>query len=1151
MEQEKFDYDVFLSYSWNDKEAVRVCATKLEGAGLKVWFDEPISPPGQAIALWPDSALDRSRTLVLFMSANALASNWTKLESGTLRFRDPLNKAKRFIPVRLDDVEPPDSLRENLFVDLRNPGDPDGFERLLDACRPPSEPSAESAKAVRRVQSTPGETYQLGVNARAIAFSASGEECLLASGIQLYKVSLERLRGSSRTAKVEPYLRLPHTVDFLAWDEGSDCVIAASAKQASVLDLTEEGQIRITLDFSKSRPLTSVCSLHGTVAIGLGDGSVRLSDADSGVAGKPFRGHSSPVTAICLFTSTLVSGGEDRTIRLWHAPTGRCIRVFEGHTGPIRHLAVTRNETLLVSGADDCTVRLWDLTSGMCLRIFHGHTAPVKRLVWSSEDRFFASAADDLTIRLWDSVTGGCLATLDGHRADVRELRWCTAGELLSADLSEVRRWRVDEVLRKAASSSLTDSQAASDSGDQVLYTNAKVLLVGESGAGKTGLSKRLALGVWELSASTVGAWATQWKLPVASGHQPIEREIWLWDFGGQADQRLIHQLYMDETSLVVLIFDGQKADVFDSLVQWDNDLRRASQTEFVKLLVAARVDASPLRISRTNIEAFRQDHGYRAFLETSALTGQGCEELKQAVIASIDWDRIPWRSSPRLFKLLKEEIVTLKDEGKILMRFNDLREMLVLKLHGRAGRFSDEQLKAVLSLLTGPGVISELDFGGWVLFQPQLINVYAQAVLRTMLEDKGELGCLLESDVLAGRLSFHDLERVPLDEEKFILLAMHHALLERGVCSREFTESGHLLVFPSYYKRQRPELRGHPAILVSYIFEGFVPEIYSTLVVRLHHTEAFARDKLWQDAADFKTRSGLQIGLKVTKRKDGTGLIEVYSDPAIPLGEKILFVRYVHEHLRQRGVNVQRRRHYVCPACSHPVAEVEAPANRLKRGLKDMGCLACDERIPLWDEIEEMYGSAKVTKEVQGLEDSVEVELDNESKERVLVGEVISAVALANQICREKNVSDHGIDAEIEFKDDSSQATGQMIFLQLKSGDSYLRNKSDGKEVFTIKKPRHAAYWIKQNCPVMLVIRSSDGEIRWMEIREYLREEYKERQKKAKEWGRLANDDEALPTQIEFQGEPFNTTSVLKWRARILRTNEKEKRGKPVAHRQ
>jgi GTPase SAR1 family protein len=44
----------------------------------------------------------------------------------------------------------------------------------------------------------------------------------------------------------------------------------------------------------------------------------------------------------------------------------------------------------------------------------------------------------------------------------------------------------------------------------QVQYTNAKVLLHGQSGAGKTGLSKRLALNDWQPSDSSVGAWATQ-----------------------------------------------------------------------------------------------------------------------------------------------------------------------------------------------------------------------------------------------------------------------------------------------------------------------------------------------------------------------------------------------------------------------------------------------------------------------------------------------------------------------------------------------------------------------------------------------------------------------------------------------------------------
>jgi hypothetical protein len=75
------------------------------------------------------------------------------------------------------------------------------------------------------------------------------------------------------------------------------------------------------------------------------------------------------------------------------------------------------------------------------------------------------------------------------------------------------------------------------------------------------------------------------------------------------------------------------------------------------------------------------------------------------------------------------------------------------------------------------------------------------------------------------------------------------------------------------------------------------------------------------------------------------------------------------------------------------------------------------------------------------------------------------------------------GIDGEIGFKDDQGQATGRRLYIQLKSGDSYLKKrKTDGAEVFQINNPRWVAYWQKQAYAVMLVIRTSNGEIRWME---------------------------------------------------------------------
>ena len=111
---------------------------------------------------------------------------------------------------------------------------------------------------------------------------------------------------------------------------------------------------------------------------------------------------------------------------------------------------------------------------------------------------------------------------------------------------------------------------------------------------------------------------------------------------------------------------------------------------------------------------------------------------------------------------------------------------------------------------------------------------------------------------------------------------------------------------------------------------------------------------------------------------------------------------------------------------------------------------------------------------------------------------------------------SDWGIDGEIEFKDNQGKASGRRVYLQLKSGDSYLyKRERDGKEVFTIKNDRHVDYWQSQAYPVMLVIRTSDGSIRWMNVTEYLKKNGKG--KKAK--------------QVLFDGEPFTALNLVRMR--------------------
>ena len=109
-------FDVFLSHSSKDKAVVRAVADRLRCDGLRVWFDEWEIHPGDNIPAKIEEGLERSRVLVLCMSAQAFGSDWAHLESGTFRFRDPLNKERRFIPLRLDDAPIKGSLAQFLYI---------------------------------------------------------------------------------------------------------------------------------------------------------------------------------------------------------------------------------------------------------------------------------------------------------------------------------------------------------------------------------------------------------------------------------------------------------------------------------------------------------------------------------------------------------------------------------------------------------------------------------------------------------------------------------------------------------------------------------------------------------------------------------------------------------------------------------------------------------------------------------------------------------------------------------------------------------------------------------------------------------------------------------------------------------------------------
>lgn len=657
---------------------------------------------------------------------------------------------------------------------------------------------------------------------------------------------------------------------------------------------------------------------------------------------------------------------------------------------------------------------------------------------------------------------------------------------------------------------------------------NAKVLLVGDSGVGKTGLARYLALNVKdeERNPSTDGAWATQMKLPHSDQQEGMDREIWLRDFAGQVDYRLVHQLFMDDTAAAVLVFNPQNENPFEGLGQWDRDLQKATRKPFAKLLVAGRIDRGGLVVSDESLRKFARERDFQPPLHlTSAKTGEGCIPLRDAIVEAIDWDSLPITTSLTLYHRMKEEILRLRDTGMVLIRLAELSQRLEVLLPDHS--FTPAQLQTALKHLEGPGMIQPLEFGGFILLQPEVISRYAAALVRKVRKHPQEMGCISEEELLAGELDYQDFQRLPAEEEDVVLRALLQTVVSRAWCLRQLCDGAVLLTFPSYFRRERRQQPAHPNVLVTYRFTGPVEEIYATLVVRLHYTVAFESAELWKDAADFKTQTGAALGLKITRESEGTSRLDAYFSPDVDESSRFLFLLYIHQHLEEHAGDVIRLRHYFCgnrkcDSFGEPFGDRAKIDKALAPGGKaKVFCPDCGKPIRLRDPMEEKFNSREAREQARQMKEQGQIAIDNESRELILVGHAFSITGEAGQIYRGYTNSDHGIDGEIEFKDDKGRATAKRLYLQLKSGDSYLTHRQrDGAEIFRIKNPRWADYWQQHAYPVMLVIRTSDGEIRWMDVSAWLKRNTAGGKKVA---------------QILFEGEPFNALSVRRWRDRVL----------------
>jgi small GTP-binding protein len=152
-----------------------------------------------------------------------------------------------------------------------------------------------------------------------------------------------------------------------------------------------------------------------------------------------------------------------------------------------------------------------------------------------------------------------------------------------------------------------------------------KAVFIGDSGVGKTALIDRVVSKDYSRDFTpTIGVTFVRH----AVYHEGSIVQFQIWDTAGADTYRTLVPIYMRNARLVFVVFDLTDRESFDNVLEWMATLRQVCDDSEVAL-VGNKCDLTGDRqISIGEGESMRRGINAEFYLETSALTGEGTEEL-------------------------------------------------------------------------------------------------------------------------------------------------------------------------------------------------------------------------------------------------------------------------------------------------------------------------------------------------------------------------------------------------------------------------------------------------------------------------------------------------------------------------------------------